>query len=95
MANDDDSSHGDSVEDASSNMPAVREEAAEDVSQNGSVAEETSSLIRPSLNVDTTPDDLFVDEIFKIIILQKNKIDIFLGNLITSIQRKEILFKPV
>lgn len=64
MANDDDSSHGDPIEDLSSNMPAVGEETAEDASKNGSVVEESSSLIRPSLNVDTTPDDPMVDEIF-------------------------------
>ena len=63
MANDDDSSDGDLIEDASSNMPAVGEETAEDVSKNGSVVEESSSLIRPSLNV-TTLDDPMADEIF-------------------------------
>lgn len=59
MANDDDSSDGDLIEDASSNMPAVGEETAEDVSKNGSVVEESSSL-----NVDTTPDDPMADKIF-------------------------------
>lgn len=37
----------------------------------------------------------FVEKIFKIINIQKNKIDIFMGNLKTSIQRKEFLFKPI
>lgn len=37
----------------------------------------------------------FVEKIFKIINLQKNKIDIYMGNLKTTIQKKEFLFKPV
>ena len=37
----------------------------------------------------------FVEKIFKIVNLQKNKIDIYIGNLKTSIQNKEFLFKPI
>ena len=36
----------------------------------------------------------FVEKIFKIINLQKNKIDIYMGNIKTTIQRKQFLFKP-
>mgnify|MGYP001204780889 CR=1 FL=1 len=37
----------------------------------------------------------FVEKIFKIINLQKNKIDIYIGNIKTSIQKQDFLFKPV
>ena len=37
----------------------------------------------------------FVDKIFKIIDLQKNKIEIYLGNIKTSIQKQDFLFKPI
>ncbi len=36
----------------------------------------------------------FVDKVFKIIKLQKNKIDILMGNLKTTIKKKEFLFIP-
>lgn len=36
----------------------------------------------------------FVEEIFKIIKLQKNKIDILMGNLKTTIKKEELLFSP-
>ena len=38
---------------------------------------------------------LFADKIFKIIQLQKNKIDILMGNLKTTINKKEYIFKPI
>ena len=37
----------------------------------------------------------FINEIFKIVQLQKNKIDILMGNLKTTINKKEYIFKPV
>ena len=37
----------------------------------------------------------FTDKIFKLISLQKNKIKILMGNLSTSINRKEYLFTPL
>ena len=37
----------------------------------------------------------FVEKIFQIINLQKNKIDILMGNLKTTIKKKEFLFNPV
>ena len=37
----------------------------------------------------------FTEKIFKIINLQKNKIDILIGNLKTTINKKEFLFTPV
>lgn len=37
----------------------------------------------------------FTDKIFKIIELQKNKIDILMGNLKTKINKKEFLFTPL
>ena len=37
----------------------------------------------------------FAEKIFKIIDLQKNKIKILLGNLNTTISKKEFLFKPI
>ena len=37
----------------------------------------------------------FVEKIFKIINLQKNKIDIYIGNLKTTIKNKEFLFKTI
>ena len=37
----------------------------------------------------------FVEKIFQIINLQKNKIDILMGNLKTTIKKKEFLFSPV
>ncbi len=37
----------------------------------------------------------FVEKIFKIINLQKNKIDIYIGNIKTSIKKKDYLFRPV
>ena len=36
----------------------------------------------------------FIHEIFKIVQLQKNKIDILMGNLKTTINKKEYIFKP-
>ena len=38
---------------------------------------------------------LFADKIFKIIQLQKNKIDILIGNLKTTVNKEEFLFRPV
>ena len=37
----------------------------------------------------------FTDKIFKIIELQKNKIDILMGNIKTKIKKKEFLFTPL
>ena len=37
----------------------------------------------------------FVEKIFQIINMQKNKIDILMGNLKTTIKKKEFLFNPV
>ena len=37
----------------------------------------------------------FVEKFFKIINLQKNKIDILIGNLKTTIDKKEFLFTPI
>jgi hypothetical protein len=37
----------------------------------------------------------FSGTIFKILALQKNKIDILMGNLKTSVSRKELLFNPI
>ena len=37
----------------------------------------------------------FTQKIFKIINLNKEKIDVLIGNLKTRINRKEFLFKPV
>ena len=37
----------------------------------------------------------FVEKIFKIIDLQKNKIDILMGNIKTNIKKEEFLFSPV
>jgi len=37
----------------------------------------------------------FAEKIFKIINLQKNKIDILLGNIKTTIDRKNFLFRPI
>ena len=37
----------------------------------------------------------FVDKIFKIINLQKNRIDILMGNIKTTIKKQEFLFSPV
>ena len=37
----------------------------------------------------------FADMIFKIIKLQKNKIDILLGNMKTSLKKEEFLFSPI
>ena len=37
----------------------------------------------------------FAEKIFKIINLQKNKIDILMGNLKTTINKKEFLFSPI
>jgi|TARA_B100001094_G_C17821879_1_gene618913 hypothetical protein len=37
----------------------------------------------------------FINEIFKIVQLQKNKIDILMGSLKTTINKKEYIFKPV
>tara|TARA_B110000444_G_C18560106_1_gene464381 strand:- start:109 stop:606 length:498 start_codon:yes stop_codon:yes gene_type:complete len=37
----------------------------------------------------------FTEMIFEIINLQKNKIDIFMGNIKTSIKKKDFLFNPV
>ena len=37
----------------------------------------------------------FVEKIFKIINFQKNKIDIYIGNVKTSIKKKGLLFKPI
>ena len=37
----------------------------------------------------------FVEKIFKIINLQKNKIDIYMGNIKTTINKKNFLYKPV
>jgi len=37
----------------------------------------------------------FTDKIFKIIKLQKNKLDILMGNLKTTVEKKKYLFSPV
>ena len=37
----------------------------------------------------------FAEKIFKIISLQKNKINILMGNLKTTIDKKEFFFNPV
>ena len=37
----------------------------------------------------------FLDAVFKIVNIQKNKIDIMLGNLKTTIRKSEFLFKPL
>ena len=37
----------------------------------------------------------FIDKIFKIIELQKNKINILMGNIKTNISKKEFLFTPL
>jgi hypothetical protein len=37
----------------------------------------------------------FVDTLFKIIELQKNKINILMGNIKTTINKKEYIFKPI
>ena len=37
----------------------------------------------------------FVDKIFKIVQLQKNKIDILMGNLKTTVNKEEFLFSPI
>ena len=37
----------------------------------------------------------FTDKIFKIISLQKNKIDILMGNIKTTINKKKLLFNPI
>ena len=37
----------------------------------------------------------FADKIFKIIDLQKNKINILMGNIKTTIKKQKLLFKPV
>ena len=37
----------------------------------------------------------FVDKIFKIVQLQKNKIDILMGNLKTTVNKEEFLFRPI
>ena len=36
--------------------------------------------------------DLFTDKIFKIIRLQKNKLDILMGNLKTTVEKKESIY---
>ena len=40
-------------------------------------------------------DGPFVNKIFKIIDLQKKKIDILIGNLKTNINKKEFLYSPI
>ena len=37
----------------------------------------------------------FTEKIFKIINFKKNKIDILIGNLKTTINKKEYIFKPI
>jgi len=37
----------------------------------------------------------FTNKIFKIIALNKNKIDVLMGNIKTTINRKNFLFKPI
>jgi len=37
----------------------------------------------------------FIDQIFKVINLQKNKIRILMGNIETTIDKKDLLFKPL
>ena len=37
----------------------------------------------------------FVEKIFKIVTLQKNKINILIGNINTSIKPKQYLFRPI
>ena len=45
-----------------------------------------------NINLLTGP---FADKIFKIVNLQKNKIDILVGNIKTRIKKQEFLFNPV
>ncbi len=56
----------------------------------------SNSFFKPKINGDYKfSSGPFTDKIFKIIALQKNKIDILMGNIKTTINRKKYLFKPI
>ena len=56
----------------------------------------SNSFFKPKINYNYKfSSGPFTDKIFKIIALQKNKIDILMGNIKTTINRKKYLFKPI
>ncbi len=61
--------------------------------ENGFISKTLFKLkINESYKFSTGP---FAEKIFKIINLQKNKIDILMGNIKTSINKQKFLFKPI